>query len=58
MKIIDFNDRMAQKRKEADCKDWYDNGMDAMSRIGRDDADKIVKFVLGYLLNEGYRKEM
>lgn len=48
MKIIDINDLMEQKRKE-DLKDWYADGMDALSKIEYDDAVKIVMLVLGYL---------
>lgn len=50
MEIINFNEAM-ERKNNVTYQSWYVDGMDALSRIDRKDADKIVQFVIGYLLN-------
>lgn len=55
MNIIDFNDVLAQKKKDENFNVFYDEGMEVLSKLSRDDAEKIVRLVMMFLYMEGYR---
>ena len=50
MEIIRLNDVIDERKRNESYQTWYMDGMDVLSKIDRDDAGKIVDFVIGYLL--------